>query len=143
MRVWGFEYQADSRAKRRKHSMTAFEPRKEVLEITYFEILWKSSPKSRKCSISYRSEPTMKTFGFTARYFPLPHPISAPTAPSGNSFRKRSTIGQGYKSRHQSLKSGSSICGDAHLVSCRREMRGYLLIDGVHVFGLISLPLGF
>lgn len=45
---------------------------------------------------SYRSDPTMKTSLFTAKYFPLPHPTSAPTAPSGCSFKKRSTMGQGW-----------------------------------------------
>jgi hypothetical protein len=44
---------------------------------------------------AYRSDPTMKTFLLTARYLPLPHPTSAPIAPSGCSVRKRSTMGHG------------------------------------------------
>lgn len=45
---------------------------------------------------THRSDPTINTFLFTARYFPFPHPTSAPTAPSVCSLRNRSTIGHGW-----------------------------------------------
>ena len=51
-----------------------------------------------KWTKAYRSEATIKTLGLTARYFPLPQPISRPIDPSGNSLRKRSTIGHGFGS---------------------------------------------
>jgi hypothetical protein len=66
----------------------------------YFDQICRSifvrDPPLSSIAFTYRSEPTMKTFLLTARYFPFPQPTSAPTAPSGNSFKKRSTIGHGY-----------------------------------------------
>ena len=43
----------------------------------------------------HRSEPTMKMFELTARYFPLPHPTSKPTEPSGRLVKKLSILGHG------------------------------------------------
>ena len=41
------------------------------------------------------SDATMKTFGLTVKYFPLPQPISRPIDPAGMSLRNFSTIGHG------------------------------------------------
>ena len=46
---------------------------------------------------TYRSDATMKMFGFTVRYLPFPHPMSSPIDPSGRSFRNFSTMGHGCR----------------------------------------------
>jgi hypothetical protein len=84
----------------------------------------------------------MNTLGFTARYFPLPHPTSTPTAPSGSSFKNRSTIGHGCIVLVMWAASLYDV-DDAHLVSCRRKMGCYLLVDSVHMLLLIICALCF
>jgi len=80
----------------------------------------------------------MKTLGLTARYLPLPQPISRPTAPSGSELRNRSTIGHGCFAIRCCLSRGE--VKNAHLVSRGREMGGYLLIDCVYVPFFVSFP---
>lgn len=76
----------------------------------------------------------MKTFGFTARYFPLPQPTSTPTEPSGRPVRKRSTSGHGYStdqhgrgSRDSSSfvvkvkKKARRVRGEGPMTGCRRR----------------------
>jgi hypothetical protein len=46
--------------------------------------------------LAERSEPMMKIPGFgTARYLPLPQPMSRPIEPGGRVLRKRSIMGHG------------------------------------------------
>jgi hypothetical protein len=48
-------------------------------------------------SHTYLSDATINILGFTARYLPLPHPISKPTDPGSNFPRNLSTMGHGCK----------------------------------------------
>ena len=45
---------------------------------------------------AYRSEASIKTLGFTFKYFPFPHPMSRPTEPGGRLRRNWDTLGQGF-----------------------------------------------
>jgi hypothetical protein len=64
--------------------------------------------------------------------------MSAPTAPSGNSLRNRSIIGHGWSILVMCARGRPD---DAHLVACSREMRGYLLVDGMHMFFFVGCAL--
>jgi hypothetical protein len=52
--------------------------------------------KNNRRFFSYRSEATMNTSRFTARYFPFPQPTSNPTEPGSRFCKKRSMMGQGF-----------------------------------------------
>lgn len=105
------------------------------------------------------SDPTMYKFGFTLKYFPLPHPRSNPTAPIGRSRRKRSTIGHGCRFMPVSkfcpiliwlfvLVQNMELREDIieYLETGSREMRGNVLVHTMHmlhfvIFGVVDVHL--
>ena len=89
------------------------------------------------CSLTYRSEATMKTSLFTLRYLPLPQPMSRPTEPGARSRRNASTTGQGCV---VSVHVGhlSRMPKSTYLVASRTKVRRNRFVDRVDMGFFVS-----
>lgn len=80
----------------------------------------------------------MNMSGLTARYFPLPQPMSKPIDPRERDLRKPSMMGHGCEVLVD--VPALWVCVQ-YLVPGRGEVRCYLFVDSVHMLFFIALSM--
>ena len=91
-----------SKAPTNMHSPIPTDRRRAPLPCQSFPFLLSKKSENRRrkrdwrSTKTYRSDATINTFRFTAKYFPFPQPTSNPTEPGSRFCKKRSIMGQGF-----------------------------------------------